>query len=139
MFDQATFSNKPTVLAVTSIGMLDPTGIPNATIGVRTSIHKSFLVEGAKSAAAAGGYPVPAWAGGPDAKATGDAGAAPDAGATAGNGDPVVQPSSSCSHGGSPGGGPGAASAWTIVLALALAIKRSKRRGLGSAAEDVDR
>ncbi|HWL84967.1 MAG TPA: trypsin-like serine protease [Polyangiaceae bacterium] len=55
-------AGKPVVLGVNTLGTYGFDGHPDATIGVRASFQKDFLVTGAHHAASIGGYPVPSWA-----------------------------------------------------------------------------
>jgi len=61
--DQASYNaGRPKVIGVHTLGTYGYDGHPDATIGVRTSLQKDFLVKGAIHAAQLGGYPVPEWA-----------------------------------------------------------------------------
>lgn len=65
VLDQTSFaSGHPKVIAVNSAGTYGADGVPNYGLGVRTSIHKSWLLSSAQHAATVGGYPLPVWAGG---------------------------------------------------------------------------
>jgi hypothetical protein len=63
--EQSSFDrHKPKAMGVTAAALtpFDANGDPSASIGVRTSVHRSFLIEGARAAAQRGHYRVPAWA-----------------------------------------------------------------------------
>ena len=71
--DQASLdANEPKVIGVATLAMPAEDGSLSGSTGLRTSLHKKFLVDGAKAAATKGGYPLPVWAGGtgkaPDTK-----------------------------------------------------------------------
>ncbi len=63
LLDQGSYTaGRPTVIGVDTLGTYGFDGHPDATIGVRVSLHKDFFVAGAVRAASLGGYPLPAWA-----------------------------------------------------------------------------
>ncbi len=65
VIDQAAYTaGKPAVIGVNTFGGVDSKGDDYATFNVRTSLHKNFLVTNAVTAATAGGYALPVWAGG---------------------------------------------------------------------------
>ncbi len=53
---------RPTVIGVNTLVTYGLDGRPDASIGLRTSFHRDFLIQGAHHAAELGGYPVPGWA-----------------------------------------------------------------------------
>ncbi|WP_394846328.1 hypothetical protein LZC95_02545 [Pendulispora brunnea] len=66
--DQSSFDRgRPKVVAVGTFIPIGENGDPNGSIGVRTSVHREFLVRSARAAAEKGHYPVPRWARGCDA------------------------------------------------------------------------
>jgi len=61
--EQSSFNaGHPTVIAVDTLGTYAGDGSVNSSIGLRTSLKKDFLRQGAQHAAELGGYPVPVWA-----------------------------------------------------------------------------
>lgn len=55
-------TDDPRLIGVVHAGTFDNQEEPNATLSVRVTAHRQFLVDGAIEAAELGGYPVPPWA-----------------------------------------------------------------------------
>ncbi len=123
------------------IGVLSrgPQGCTSSIYGDVAS-NKALIVEAAKAAAKSGGFPLPAWAGGPKTPdggaATADSGA-PDTGAgladgSAGSADQALPPDpgstddGSCGVGGAPSSG--SASGLALLLLGLAALARRRRR-----------
>jgi hypothetical protein len=65
LLEQSSYScGHPVVLGVHTLGTYGADGSVDATIGVRASWHRDFLIANAVAAAADGGYAVPDWASG---------------------------------------------------------------------------
>ncbi|WP_394835824.1 hypothetical protein LVJ94_02705 [Pendulispora rubella] len=61
--DQSSFEHgRPKIVAVGTFIPIGENGDPNGSIGVRTSLHRDFLVQSARTAAQKGHYAVPRWA-----------------------------------------------------------------------------